>query len=385
MWFVGLDAHVDTTALSIRSARGTIVQRKVVPTTAVALRRALSRTRGRVKIACEAGPLAPWLKRVLETQLREVIVCDRRRTRLAARGGPKSDKFDADRLSECLRNGSVHAIHVPNGTHLEIRRYLLHYVRVVRDQRRINQRIKALFLESGMRVPASRTTAGGFSVRALPPGAARDVARAYMKQMETAKELVASARSLLIQAASKDPAFELLQTIPQIGEIRSATLLGIVGTADRFRARRKFWSYGGLGVIQRVSAEHRIEQGKVVRDWRARGVRLSKAGQPLLKKVLSDIALHASVGRGELRAVFDHHVGRGKRPAIARLALARKVASIILAVWRSGEPYNPARVKRKKVSGRASIPQLSRERANARKATALSICRPESRFTQGTG
>jgi transposase len=201
--------------------------------------------RGRAKIACEAGPLAPWLKGLLETQLREVVVCDRRRTRLAARGGPKTDKFDADRLSECLRTGSVHPIHVPDGAHAEIRRYLLHYVRLVRDQRRIYQRIKALFLESGLRVRAARTASGASSIRRLPRGAARDVARAYFKQLETTKELVAGAKSLLIQAASSDPAFALLQTIPQIGQIRAATLLGIVGSADRFGARRKFWSYAG--------------------------------------------------------------------------------------------------------------------------------------------
>lgn len=345
MWFVGLDAHIDATAVCIRSARGVVVHRKVVPTTAVALRRALNQVRGRARIACEAGPLAPWLKRLLETHLREVVVCDRRRTRLAARGGPKNDKFDADRLSECLRTGSVHAIHVPAGAHVEIRRYLFHYVRLVRDQRRIYQRIKALFLESGLRVPTARTTSGSFFIRGLPRGAARDVARAYLKQLETTKELVTSAKSLLIQAASNDPAFALLQTIPQIGQIRAATLLGIVGTVDRFGARRKFWSYAGLGVIQRVSSEHRVEAGRMVRDARARGVRLSKTGQPLLKKVLSDIALHASIGRGQLRAVFEHHVRQGKRPAIARLALARKVASIILAVWRTGKPYNPARLK----------------------------------------
>jgi hypothetical protein len=158
MWFVGLDAHLDTTAISIRSSRGVVIHRKVVPTTAAALRAALRETRGRVKIACEAGPLAPWLKGVLETQQREVVVCDRRRTRLVARGGPKSDKFDADRLSECLRTGAVHAIHVPQGAHVEIRRYLFHYVRLVRDQRRIHQRIKALFLESAHRVSAAKTT-----------------------------------------------------------------------------------------------------------------------------------------------------------------------------------------------------------------------------------
>ena len=92
-------------------------------------------------------------------------------------------------------------------------------------------------------------------------------------------------------------------------------------------------------MVQKLSSEHRVENGKAVRDERTRGMRL-RIGHPLLKKVLRDIALYASVGRGYFRSVFDAHVARGKTPAIARIALARKIAAIILAVWRSGAPFS---------------------------------------------
>ena len=321
-----------------------------------------------MKVACEAGPLAPWVKRTLDTQLREVIVCDRRRTRFGARGGSKSDHFDADRLSECLRTGSVHAVYVPQGAHFELRQYLLHYVRMVGERRRVKQRLNALFLESAVRVPRPERAAGRLPIRRLPTGAARQVARAYVRQLEVVDELVAISKKLLLDAASCDPTFALLQTVPQVGQIRAATLLGVVGTVGRFRGRRTFWAYGGLGVVQRVSSEHRVENGRVVRDSRARGIRRSTAGQPLLKKVLSDIALYASVGRGEFRTLFEHHVARGKRASVARLALARKIASVIVAIWRSGKPYDPSLIFTERYfSGRASTPQLSQKRASARR------------------
>jgi len=71
--------HADATAISIRSSRGVVIKRQVVITNATALRRALATARGRVKVVCEVGPLAVWIKTTLETTLREVIVCDRRR------------------------------------------------------------------------------------------------------------------------------------------------------------------------------------------------------------------------------------------------------------------------------------------------------------------
>ena len=375
--------HCETTVVSIRSSQGVVVVRAVVPTTASALRRILGPARRRVKIACEAGPLAPWLKSVLQTQFREVIVCDRRRTRLGARGSSKSDRFDADRLSDHLRTGTLHPVYVPEGEGRELRRYLSHYVRMVKEGRRVKQRIKALFLESGVRLERLRSAPYRLPFRRLPRGSAREIARVYKRQLEAATELLAEARTLLLQAAARDRAFVLLQTIPYIGEIRSATLLGVVGNVNRFLARRKFWSYAGLGVVQRTSAEHRIENGQVVRNSRAHGIRRSRNGQPLLKKIMSDIAVHASAGRGELREIYEAHLARGKRPAVARLALARKIAAVIIGVWRTGKPYDPSFLDlSKKVSGRASTPQLSRARSSVAKATSLSICRPESSHEQ---
>jgi transposase len=248
---------------------------------------------------------------------------------------------------------------------------------MVDERRRIIQRLRALFLESALRARTRNTPPRRLPTRSLPQGATRNIARAYLYQLDVANELVASARALLLEAAALDPAFKLLQTIPYIGRIRSATLLGIVGHPARFSARRKFWAYGGLGVIQKVSSEHRIENGEVVREARPRGVRRSNNGQPLLKKVLCDVALHASAGRGEFRTIFEKHLARGKRTSIARLALARKIASLIIAIWRSSKPYDPSLLKpRRKTSGRASNAP-SATGARALKATALSICRPE--------
>ena len=245
-WYIGLDVHAETTVISIRSSRGVVVRRAVIPTTAVELRRAVKHVRGRAKITFEAGPLAPWLKSVLETQQREVTVCDRRRTRIGAHGGSKSDKFDADRLSDCLRVGSVHPVYVLQGQALELKRCVVHYVKMVQERRRTIQRLRSFFLESGVRIAASGRAPHRVPFRRLPRGVSREIAQVYARQVTAVTELVAHARAQLLARAARDPAFELLQSIPYIGKIRSATLLGIIGDPARFGGRRKLWAYGGL-------------------------------------------------------------------------------------------------------------------------------------------
>lgn len=390
MWYVGLDVHAETTTVSVRSARGIIVRREVVATNAASLRRVLAGTRGRVRIACEVGPLAAWIKRSLQTQLREVVICDRRRTRLTVRGGPKADKFDADRLSECLRLGTVHPVYIPEGGELQLRQLANHYVRMMRERARAIQRLRALFLESGVRIGGRGDSRQRPPIRRLSGAAAKAVARAYIRQIKATTELVDEARGLFIHAAEQCSAYETLQSIPFIGKMRAAMLIATVGNPARFTSRRKFWAYGGLAVVRNISSEHRIEDGRIVRVEKSQGARLNKSAQPALKKLLRDIALHASVRRGPFRELYDSHIAQGRSPAIARLTLARKIATIVLAVWRSGDPFDPSLLRTQKNSFGASIERAPEPPpSNVVKATALTICRPEehhsNRSKPGTG
>jgi hypothetical protein len=53
------------------------------------------------------------------------------------------------------------------------------------------------------------------------------------------------------------------------------------------------------------------------------------------------MAAHDVTGRpGELRQCYERLVGRGMRPEIAYL-IARKIAAIILAVWKKGASFDP--------------------------------------------
>src|ERR1044071_3845521 len=105
MWYVGLDVHQDTVAISIRNARGIVVKRRVVATVRAAVKRAFADLHGKVRVACESGPLAAWVRETIETRFREVIVCDRRRTRLST-SGAKTDRIDADNISQLFWRGA---------------------------------------------------------------------------------------------------------------------------------------------------------------------------------------------------------------------------------------------------------------------------------------
>src|SRR5437868_13411256 len=109
MLYVGLDVHDRTTSLSVRTSRGAITQRDVVPTTRVHVRRRFRKIRGKLVIACEAGPLAGWISSLLSSRLRQVIICDPRQNRLLLKG-TKTDRVDADNLAELARLGGLRPV-----------------------------------------------------------------------------------------------------------------------------------------------------------------------------------------------------------------------------------------------------------------------------------
>jgi transposase len=337
MKYAALDVHQSSVVICVRDARGIIVHQAVVATEARALRSALAVVRGPLLITCEQGPLAAWIRSTLARRAKSLIVCDPRRTGLR-RYSSKTDRLDAERLSELLRLGALSAIHMPLPPIATLRDLVCHYDTLVRDTIVVKQRIKALFRREA--VVSSGATV--FSIRhrrkwlrRLSSSARRFRLAALFAQLDTTERLRKEARSALIDAAEAHPAFAHLQSIPAIGPIRAAVLIACIATPDRFSSRRRFWSYAGLAVRLRGSGEHSVKDGQMVRNPKALVTKgLGQGSNRRLKRVLIAAAVDAARREGPMRKWFTRLVRRGVRPAAARLALARKIGLIVLALWR---------------------------------------------------
>lgn len=344
MLYVGLDVHVAVTTITIREASGEIRLRDAVPTTREAFRRRFKTIRGRLRIVCEAGALAGWVSTVLTSRRREVVICDPRHNALILRGS-KTDRVDADKLSELLRLNALRPVVLGDGISRELRRLVTHFLSAQNDRRRNIHRLHSLFRGEGIDFKAQSGKPERVPIRRLRDAASRFVARAQLEEIERLKEVVEVARQALIERAAEAPAFYLLQTIPYVGRVRAAELIAIIGEPRRFASVRKFWAYAGLAVVRRTSSEHHVKNGRPVRRQVSRGLYLNRNRNTRLKKIFRDIALFASLGKGSFRAIYDRHVARGKEPSIARIALARKVAAIVRAVWSSGLEYDDSLVQ----------------------------------------
>ena len=105
---MALDDHQATLVVSVRDEQGSIVMRATVATEAKAIVGLVRGLSSGVHIAFEEGTQAQWLHDVLTRHTERVVVCN---TRGRGEIGNKSDRIDADRLSELLRLGALKPVH----------------------------------------------------------------------------------------------------------------------------------------------------------------------------------------------------------------------------------------------------------------------------------
>ena len=150
----------------------------------------------------------------------------------------------------------------------------------------------------------------------------------------------------LVLESRKHAAAKLLRTVPLLGAIRAALLIGRVQTPHRFRSKRQFWAYCGLALETRSSADYRFEDGQLVRAKKPVFIRgLNRNHNHDLKNLFKSAATTASVIHGPFREFYEGLLAKGMQPAMARLTLARKIAAITLSVWKKGESFDAEQLK----------------------------------------
>jgi transposase len=86
------------------------------------------------------------------------------------------------------------------------------------------------------------------------------------QQLDGLQALRRTLRPELLAESRKHKAAKLLRQIPCIGPIRAARLIALMQTPHRFRSKRQLWTYSGLGIETRDSAQYRFVRGQLQRS-----------------------------------------------------------------------------------------------------------------------
>jgi hypothetical protein len=123
-------------------------------------------------------------------------------------------------------------------------------------------------------------------------------------------------------------------------------LIALIQTPHRFRSKRQLWTYSGLAIETRDSAQYRCVAGKLQRSKKPPQVRgLNQNHNHDMKAIFKNAATMASSRKGPFHDFYEALLTKGMKPAMARLTLARKIAAITLILWMKGVHFDATQLK----------------------------------------
>ena len=298
--------------------------------------------RGTLHVTFEEGTYSAWLYDLLVRRVAQLVVCNPRKNALL-KAGNKSDKIDARKLAELLRAGLLSPVYHGQNSTAAVKHLGRSYAALTEDTTRIMGRLKALYRSQAIACAGQKPYGARHREEWLAQLSRQRVAAARpatLPATRSAAELRREARRDLIWNAASMSETKLLRTVPWLGPIRVALLIGRVQTPHRFRSKRQLGLLG-LALETRSSADYRFVNGQLERSKKPvfiRGLNLNHNHD--LKNLFKSAATTASGCTGRFRDFYENLLRKGMKPELARLTLARKIAAITLHVWKKGEPFD---------------------------------------------
>jgi transposase len=343
--YIGADVHARSCTFVVLSAAGKRIRRDVVETNGEALVNYLKLLPGNLHLCIEEGEWSQWLVEILSPYVAELVVYQAPPQR-----GSKNDAIDAYGLAEKIRTGLVaHEVYKDPRRFTALREHVRVYTMVARDVARTKNRLKSFLRGRGVPCLGEKvyTPTGRTAAAAQVPAATRQAVEVLGRELDQLLALKKDCEGVMVRESRCHPLAGILETAPGMGPVRVAQLLPTVITPWRFRTKRQFWAYCGFAVVVRSSSDWLHQEGRWVRGRINQTRGLNENYNRLLKGIFKAAAVtvisHAK--SHPLREDYERLLANGTKPTLAKVTIARKIAAIVLAMWKREEQYQPEKYR----------------------------------------
>jgi len=341
--YIGLDGHSKSCTFVVVNEKGKVKRKTVLPTEEKQLLEFVKSIQGRRHLCIEEGTQSQWFYEIFSDHVHDLAIVQGRKT-----PGNKDDIRDAHKLAERFRIGDLgpRIQKVPQSL-ATLKDLVRTYEMLNTDLVRVKNRIKHLYRSRGLAYSKAAcpfcTGRGGCKKAGF-----HQMLQLLRTQQERLEPLKAEAQKAMVTEANRHPITRILKTAPGFGPVRTAELLSIVISPYRFRTSRQFWCYCGLAIVQRSSADWiQKPNGQWVRAPVRQTRGLNQNFNRMAKAIFKGAAMTVltSMPTEPLRADYDRLLANGTKPNLARLTLARKIAALVLSMWKNQEAYDPGKYR----------------------------------------
>lgn len=348
---IGFDiGDAKSVAVSLDRKTGEICQLPPVRTTKKGLSEFYDSLAEPVTLILEASGPSRWIAIAGRQRGHDVFVADPRRLAAVTQNPRKSDERDAEMLARLGASdlGLLHETWVREQLMAEELAVVRMRDAAVAARTLLVNAARSQAKSLGERLPSCSTTS--FAKRAPV-----DLAVALKPVLDPTFTAIAAMTAAIKEYDERISAIceqrlvakRLAEQLPGVGELTALCFVLVIGDPSRFRNVRDVAAYLGLVPRRAQSGSSDPQKG------------ISKTGNGLLRRLLVQCA-HYILGHfaagSDLRnaglALAARGAKRGKKKAV--IAVARKLAVLMLSLWKSGEAYEPLRNAKPKSSPAAA-------------------------------
>jgi transposase len=335
--FVGCDVGDKTSELCVLDGAGTVVERRQVPTTAGGLKKGLSRYTA-ATIALEVGTHSRWIEEVLTAAGHRVIVANARQVQLIWKRRKKTDKADALLLARLARvdlSLLAPVQHRSRAAQIDLAAIRSRDLLVQARTKLVNH-VRGMLKPFGVKPVACSTKSFPVRVAEQVPVELLPALAPVIEVLRSLNDQIAAHDRQIHQLAASCATTMRLAEVDSVGALTALTFRLTIEDPSKFKKSRVVPAFLGLTPAKEQSGDSDPQK------------RISKAGDPLLRRLLVQCAHHLLSHGGrdcDLRrwglSLAQRGGSNGRKRAV--VAVARKLAVVMHRVWVSGETYRPLR------------------------------------------
>jgi transposase len=332
-YYAGIDVSLEQSSVCVVDAGGKVVREAKVASEPEALVGFFGQLEVQVtRIGLEAGPLSQWLHAGLSAAGLEAVLLETRHVKAALSAMVvKTDRKDARGIAQLLRMGWFRPVHRKSADAQEVRALLVGRKLLQSKLRDVEFSIRGILRGFGLKV--GEVSKGRFAARVEELIAGHAMLQAVIGAMLTARaglhsEFMRLHRRVLAIVRA-DQVCRRLMTAPGVGALVALTFKVTVDDPGRFTSSKAVGAHFGLTPKKYQSGETEVTGG------------VSKVGDAMVRMALYEAAnvLLSRTTRFSTLKRWAMEVAKRRGTKRAKVALARKLASVLHRMWVDGSEF----------------------------------------------
>jgi transposase len=284
------------------------------------------------RVGLEAGPLSQWLYDGLKAAGFEAVLLETRHVKAALSAMIiKTDRRDARGIAQLLRMGWFRPVHRKSPPSQEIRALLAARKQLQIKVVDLEQALRGILRGFGLKI--GDISRGKFPARVRELAAGHTMLERIVEPMLTAREALwrefAKLHREVLIIVRADEVCRRLMTVPGVGALVSLSYRSAIDDPGRFAKSKSVGAYFGLTPKRYQSGETDVTGGITRVGDAAVRTALYEAANVLLSRVVKFSTLK--------RWAMEVAKRRGMRRA--KVALARKLATVLHRIWADGTEF----------------------------------------------